>query len=149
MVGNAEILKKKYLHSNEADGPVFKIKDDPRFTKIGKKLSHTGLDELPQFFNILKGEMSLVGPRPFPVDEEAKISKEIRLFRRKVRPGLVCSWLVSGAHKLSFKEWMNFDLVDIKKSSFTHDIDVISKTILLGLKLIKDEILKKNHFPFQ
>jgi lipopolysaccharide/colanic/teichoic acid biosynthesis glycosyltransferase len=76
MVKEAKNLKKKYFHLNEADGPVFKIRDDPRYTRVGKFLSHTGLDELPQLINILKGEMSLVGPRPLPVDEEKQIPKK-------------------------------------------------------------------------
>lgn len=148
MVKNAEKLKKKYLHLNEADGPVFKIRDDPRYTRVGKFLSHTGLDELPQLFNIFKGEMNVVGPRPLPVDEEAQIPKKWRTKRRKVKPGIASSWLLKGAHGLSFEEWMKLDLEDIKRSGFLYDLSALIKTIFLGLKLVKDEPGKKNHFPF-
>lgn len=84
MYPGAERDRKKYQRLNEADGPVFKIKDDPRFTKLGKCLAGTGLDELPQIINVFKGEMSLVGPRPLPIDEETKIPAKWRLKRRTV-----------------------------------------------------------------
>lgn len=148
MVKNAEKLKKKYSHLNEANGPVFKIRDDPRYTRTGKFLSHTGLDELPQLINIFKGEMSLVGPRPLPPDEEKQVPKKWRKKRHQAKPGLTCSWLLRGAHNLSFEQWMRLDLKDIKKSSFVYDLTVFFKTVLLGLRLAKDETLKKNHFPF-
>lgn len=148
MVKNAEKLKQKYRHLNEAKGPVFKIKNDPRYTQIGKFLSHTGLDELPQFINILKGEMSLVGPRPLPVDEEKKIVKQWRKKRQAAEPGIACSWLLEGAHNLSFEQWMKLDLKDIKNSNFGYDLNVFLKTILMSLKLVKNELLRKNHFPF-
>jgi len=140
MIKNAEKLKKKYQHLNEADGPVFKINNDPRFTKIGKILSHTGLDEFPQLFNVLKGEMSLVGPRPLPVKEEAKIEAKYQKERRLAKPGLISSWLINGAHQLSFKEWMTFDIQDIKKSSFFYDLNIFLKVVVLILRLIKKEI---------
>jgi lipopolysaccharide/colanic/teichoic acid biosynthesis glycosyltransferase len=147
MVKNAEKLKKKYLHLNEANGPVFKIRDDPRYTRIGKFLSHTGLDELPQLLNILKGEMSLVGPRPLPVNEEKQIPKKWQK-RRQPKPGLVCSWLINGAHSLSFNQWMKLDLEDIQKSSLAYDLTIFFKAILLGLNLVKKESQRINHFPF-
>ncbi|MBU3956757.1 sugar transferase [Patescibacteria group bacterium] len=148
MVKNAEKLKKKYLYLNEANGPVFKIKNDPRYTRIGKFLSHTGLDELPQLINILKGEMSLVGPRPLPINEEKQIPKKWQAKRRQAKPGIACSWLLKGAHSLSFTQWMKLDLGDIKKSSLSSDLTVFFKTVFLGLRLVKDESLRKNHFPF-
>lgn len=148
MVEGAEKLKEKYRHLNEADGPVFKIKNDPRFTRLGRILSHTGLDELPQFFNILKGEMSLVGPRPLPVDEEAKIPTRWKTARRMAKPGLACSWLIKGAHGLSFEEWMELDLEDVKRSNLRYDLAVWARTILFGLTLVKNELRGKNHFPF-
>lgn len=140
MVKNAEALKKKYLHLNETDGPVFKIKNDPRYTRLGKILSHTGLDELPQLFNVLKGEMSLVGPRPLPIMEEAKIPKRWRVKRREVKPGLTSSWLVKGAHNLSFSRWMNSDLEDINNSGFRYDLTIFLKIIMLGINLVKNEV---------
>jgi len=142
MVKNAEKLKKKYSHLNEANGPVFKIKNDPRYTRVGKFLSHTGLDEFPQLVNILKGEMSLVGPRPLPVDEEAKIPPKWQTKRRKVKPGLFCSWLLKGAHSLSFKQWMKLDIKDKSKSSLGYDFKILVKTINLGLSLIIKEFKK-------
>ena len=148
MVKNAEKLKKKYSHLNEAKGPVFKIRNDPRYTRIGKFLSHTGLDELPQIFNILKGEMSLTGPRPLPVDEERKISKKWRQKRKQAKPGLTCSWLLKGAHRLSFKKWMKLDIEDIKKSGFLYDLNIFFKVLFMGFKLLLKEIGQKNHFPF-
>lgn len=148
MVKNAEGLKAVYRKMNEADGPVFKIKNDPRYTPLGKKLSHSGLDELPQLINILKGEMSLVGPRPLPIDEESQIDPKTRKIRRLVRPGLTCSWLLKGAHRLTFNEWMKCDLEDINKTSPSYDLTVFSKTIMLGFKLIFRELIRKNHFPF-
>jgi len=127
MVNDAEKLKEKYQKINEADGPVFKIDNDPRFTKIGKKLSHTGLDEFPQIFNILKGEMSLVGPRPLPIKYQTQ--------RRKAKPGLVSSWLIKGGHDLSFEQWMKLDLKDIEKSNLVYDLNIIIKSLILVLKL--------------
>lgn len=142
MINNAEKFKEKYYRLNEADGPVFKIENDPRFTKIGKFLSHTGLDEITQLFNIFKGEMSFIGPRPLPVKEEAHINPKYRFKRQKALPGLVSSWLIKGAHKLSFKQWMEFDLEDIKKMGFVYDMKIIFKTLLLVLGYIKKEIKK-------
>ena len=136
MIKNAEKLKKKYLHLNEADGPVFKIGNDPRHTRIGRFLSRTGLDELPQLFNILKGEMSLVGPRPLPVSEEKLIPKKWQKKRRQGKPGVSCSWLLKGAHSLTFKKWMELDLKDINKSCFAYDLKIFFKTIFLGLGLV-------------
>lgn len=148
MVKNAEKLRQKYAHLNEANGPVFKIKNDPRYTRVGKFLSHTGLDEIPQLINVLKGEMSLVGPRPLPVKEAAKIPQRWRQKRQQAKPGLACSWLLKGAHSLSFKQWMTLDLTDIKKSSFLYDLKILFKVILISLKLLFKEIRQKNHFPF-
>lgn len=148
MVKNAEKLKKKYLHLNEANGPVFKIRDDPRYTRLGKFLSHTGFDELPQLINILKGEMSLVGPRPLPVEEERKIFEKWREKRRLAKPGIACSWLIQGSHNLSFQQWMKLDLGDIRKGNLMYDLITFLQVVLLGLNLIKSEARRKNHFPF-
>ena len=105
----AEKLQKKYQKLNEADGPVFKIRNDPRFTPFGKWLSHTGLDELPQLINIVKGEMSFIGPRPLPVSEAIKIPTKYAP-RFSVLPGITSPWVVEGSHQLSFKDWMELDL---------------------------------------
>ncbi len=147
MVKNAERIKKKYLHLNEANGPVFKIRDDPRYTRVGKFLSHTGLDELPQLVNILKGEMSLVGPRPLPINEEKQIPKKWQNKRRQAKPGLACSWLLKGAHELSFKKWMELDLEGIEKSSFNYDLSVFLETVFLGINLAVQKALNAYSFP--
>ena len=134
MYPGAEHDQKKYLELNEADGPVFKIKNDPRFTKIGKWLARTGLDELPQIINVFKGEMSLVGPRPLPVGEEKKISKKWRLRRRSVKPGIISSWVINGGHRRSFREWMEYDIKDISNRNLLYDTVIVVKTILFFIK---------------
>lgn len=116
MMENAEKLKSKYNHLNQADGPVFKIHDDPRFTKIGKIIAKIGFDELPQLINILKGEMSFVGPRPFPIEEAKRIPK-IYQKRFDVKPGILSSWVAEGAFHNNFKKWMKLDLEDVKNKN--------------------------------
>ncbi len=124
----AEEEKEKLLELNEADGPVFKIKDDPRFTKIGKWLSRAGLDELPQLWNVVKGEMALVGPRPLPVAEAKRVPK--KYWRRyEVLPGITSLWVVRGAHELSFREWMESDLEYVEKKSWWLDVKVMVRTV--------------------
>ncbi len=141
MVENAESLKKKYLHLNEADGPVFKIRNDPRYTKVGKILSHTGLDELPQLMNIVKGEMAFVGPRPFPLDEAEKVQKQYTK-RFSVLPGLISLWVIKGGHKLSFKEWMELDLEYINNKSFINNVVILLNTLILITKIFFSSIKK-------
>lgn len=141
MVNNAEELKEKYQKLNEADGPVFKIKDDPRFTKVGKFLSHTGLDELPQLFNILKGDMGLVGPRPLPVPEEAKIDPKYQQIRQSIRPGLISSWLLNSKHNVAFDHWMRLDLKDIHSPSLKHDFYLTILVIPVFFRFLTNAIL--------
>ena len=140
MVVGAEKLKKKYKHLNESNGPTFKIWNDPRHTKVGRVLSHTGLDELPQLINIIKGEMAFVGPRPLPLDEARKVPKRYQK-RFSVLPGITSPWVVKGSHNLSFKKWMELDLDYVKKRSFFLDIKVglltfviIMRSIFFGIK---------------
>lgn len=140
MYPGAQNDQKKFRHLNEADGPVFKIRDDPRFTKIGRWLAKTGLDELPQVINIIKGEITLVGPRPLPIDEEAKIPKKWRLKRRGVKPGITSSWVVNGGHKLKFREWMELDMKDISNKNAWYNLKIIVKTILLLIKSLFNRI---------
>jgi len=130
MVNDAEKLKNSYRDLNQADGPVFKIFDDPRYTKIGKFLSHTGLDELPQLVNIIKGEMSFVGPRPLPIDEAKKIPAKYK-DRFTVLPGITSPWVVKGSHNLTFRQWMKLDLDYVKKRSVLIDLNIAIKTMLL------------------
>lgn len=133
MKSGSEELRKKYMIKNEADGPVFKIENDPRFTKFGKILSKTGLDELPQLINVLKGEMSIVGPRPFPVYEAKKIPSNYRV-RELVKPGITSEWVFSGAKHEDFNKWMELDKKYIKTANLTKDIQVILETVQVILR---------------
>lgn len=125
----------RYKKQNEADGPAFKIWDDPRFTGFGKLLSRTGLDELPQFINVLEGNMSLVGPRPLPVSEANKLTKT-QWQRHLIKPGLTSLWVIKGAHSLSFAEWMKLDQIYVEKASFVTDINILLKTTSIILNSI-------------
>jgi exopolysaccharide biosynthesis polyprenyl glycosylphosphotransferase len=129
MIVDAEKYKKELEAENEADGPVFKIKDDPRVTAIGKILRKSGLDELPQLFNILKGEMSLIGPRP-PLPEETKSYKRWQLRRLSVKPGLSCFWQIKpDRNSIKFEKWMEMDLAYIDNWSLRLDFIILLKTI--------------------
>lgn len=130
MVVNAEELKKKLSEQNEMSGPMFKMKNDPRVTKVGKFIRKTSIDELPQLINILKGEMSLVGPRP-------SLPKEVREFepwmmeRLEVKPGLTCYWQVSGRNDIDFEDWMKLDIKYVRERSFWLDMKLIFKTFFV------------------
>ncbi len=129
MVANAELLKKNLESENEVDGPVFKIKNDPRVTKIGNFLRKTGLDELPQLINILKGEMSLIGPRP-PLPSETQQYKRWQLRRLSIKPGLSCFWQIKpGRNNIKFEKWMELDLIYIDNWSLRLDFIILIKTI--------------------
>jgi exopolysaccharide biosynthesis polyprenyl glycosylphosphotransferase len=129
MVVNAESLKAKLMEKNEMDGPVFKIKNDPRITSIGRILRKTGLDELPQFFNVLKGEMSLIGPRP-PLPDEVKKYERWQIRRLSVKPGITCTWqIVPNRNSIVFEQWMKLDLAYIDNWSPKLDIQLFFKTI--------------------
>ena len=128
MVSNAEELLEELMEHNEMDGPVFKIKDDPRITRVGKFIRKTSIDELPQLFNILRGDMSIVGPRPAIPHEVAEYS-DYHKQRLLVKPGLTCIWQVSGRNSIGFEEWMDMDLEYIEKRNLWMDIKLIFKTI--------------------
>jgi|GEM_PF-586229 len=130
MVDNAEKLKKRYRSLNEAEEPAFKIYNDPRYTKIGRFLSHTGLDEMLQLINIIKGEMTFVGPRPLPVEEAVRVPKKYWA-RFSVLPGLTSTWIVKGSHKLSFHDWMELDLAYIRRRGIFTDAKILLLTVLL------------------
>lgn len=130
MVSNAEELKASLMERNEANGPVFKIKEDPRVTSIGKFIRKTSIDELPQLFNVLKGDMSLVGPRP-PLSEEVKQYTDYERQRLKVVPGLTCYWQVSGRSNIGFDEWVELDLEYINERNLFLDIKLIIKTVFV------------------
>lgn len=133
MVEGAERMKSKLKRQNEADGPVFKIRNDPRYTRPGKFLSHSGLDEIPQLINVLQGEMSLVGPRPLPVSE-AKSVPDRYSARFSVLPGMTSSWIIEGSHNLTFIRWMKIDVAYAKNSSIYQDSVILFKTTLLVLR---------------
>jgi exopolysaccharide biosynthesis polyprenyl glycosylphosphotransferase len=134
MVVNAEALKEQLLANNEADGPVFKIKNDPRITRIGKFLRKTGLDELPQFINVLIGDMSLVGPRP-PIPSEVEQYERWQLRRLSMKPGITCTWQIEpNRNNISFNEWMKMDLNYIDNWSNKLDLVLFFKTIRTILK---------------
>lgn len=139
MQKNADILKEQYRGLNEADGPVFKIRNDPRLTVIGKFLFHSGLDEMPQFINMIKGEMVLVGPRPLPTEEEGRINREF-LKREKVKPGILSPWVLDGYHKMKFEDWMKSDLEYIKHKSKYNDFLIIIRGFGLMIKLFFREV---------
>ncbi len=129
MIVNADELKKDLLSKNEVDGPVFKIRNDPRITSVGALLRKTGLDELPQLFNILRGEMSLIGPRP-PLEEETKHYKRWQLRRLSVKPGLSCFWQIkTDRNKIKFEKWMEMDLAYIDNWSPRLDFLILLKTV--------------------
>lgn len=139
MIKGAERHKKKLLNKNEASPPVFKIRNDPRFTKIGKFLSHTGLDELPQFINILKNDMNFIGPRPLPVDEAMQLL-DWHKKRESIKPGIISPWLFNGYHESSFDEWMKWDLGYIKNKNLFYDFKLVLKSIVLATKLLIREV---------
>ncbi|MBI5787881.1 MAG: sugar transferase [Candidatus Schekmanbacteria bacterium] len=128
MVNDAEKLKAQIQHMNEMDGPVFKVKNDPRITGVGNFLRKTSLDELPQLFNVLKGDMSLVGPRP-PLPSEVKQYDRWQRRRLSMRPGLTCLWQVNGRNNLDFEKWMRLDLEYIDNWSLGLDMRIMLKTV--------------------
>lgn len=128
MVKNAAALREEMERFNELDGPAFKMKNDPRITKVGRFLRRTSLDELPQLFNVLKGDMSLVGPRPLPTYESEKCSEE-QLQRLLVKPGITCYWQACGRNDVSFDEWIEMDLRYIREQNLRTDAVILLRTV--------------------
>ena len=128
MVVDAEARKNQLRVRNEQDGPAFKIKDDPRVTRVGKILRKTSIDELPQLWNVLRGDMTLVGPRPLPVSESEACEGWQRR-RLDVTPGLTCIWQVKGRSRVSFAEWVRMDVAYIRRRTLFNDLRIIAQTI--------------------
>lgn len=135
MVSNAEELKEKLLEQNEMSGPMFKMKDDPRITKVGKFIRKTSIDELPQLINVLKGDMSLVGPRP-SLPKEVEQFEPLMYERIQVKPGLTCYWQVSGRNNIDFEDWMKLDIKYVRERNLFLDMKLVIKTffVLFGDK---------------
>lgn len=128
MIQGAENMKQELMAFNERTGPVFKMANDPRVTLFGKYLRKWSLDELPQFINVLKGDMSLVGPRPLPVMED-KGFEQWHTVRRHIKPGITCLWQISARHESSFDDWVRLDIEYARKQSFWLDIKILLLTV--------------------
>ncbi|HWV98090.1 MAG TPA: sugar transferase [Candidatus Acidoferrum sp.] len=134
MITNAEQLKHELAAMNEMTGPVFKVSNDPRVTPVGRLLRKFSIDEFPQLFNVLRGEMSLVGPRPLPVDEVKRFHDLAHRRRLSVKPGLTCLWQVSGRNNVNdFRDWVRLDLEYIDNWSLWLDFKILCRTVPIVL----------------
>ncbi len=133
MRANADKMIDELAKQNEMDGPVFKMKEDPRITRVGKYLRKLSLDELMQFFNVLKGDMTLVGPRP-PLPREVKFYTDYQRLRLLVTPGLTCTWQISkNRNDIPFEEWVEMDIEYIQTRTYLNDLKIMLKTPIVML----------------
>jgi lipopolysaccharide/colanic/teichoic acid biosynthesis glycosyltransferase len=128
----AEARKRELLAANEQDGPAFKMKNDPRVTPLGRFLRRTSIDELPQLWNVLIGDMSLVGPRPLPCDESSACTPWQRN-RLDVTPGLTCIWQVKGRSRVSFDDWVRMDMQYLQRAGLLFDLKLLVQTVYVVL----------------
>ncbi|MCE5240701.1 sugar transferase [bacterium] len=128
MVANAESIRADLEAVNEASGPVFKIRRDPRITRVGRWIRRTSLDETPQLFHVLMGQMSLVGPRP-PLPEEVENYEPWQRERLAIRPGLTCIWQISGRSDIPFERWVELDIEYVRRRSLWLDLKILLLTI--------------------
>lgn len=133
MVCGAHLMHDEVRHLNEVDGPVFKVRNDPRLHAFGALLRKTSIDELPNFLNVLIGDMSIVGPRP-PLPGEVEHYSEFAMRRLAVKPGITCLWQISGRSNLSFEEWMRLDNQYIDNWTPLSDLAIIAKTLPAVIK---------------
>lgn len=128
MKKDADMIKKNLLKKNEAPWPMFKMEDDPRFTRIGKFLSHTGIDELPQLINVLRGEMSITGPRPLPVEEAQKLPSSWN-FRYKTKPGIISHWALAKDRYKSLEDWRKLEKRELINGSLAADFYLMLQSV--------------------
>jgi lipopolysaccharide/colanic/teichoic acid biosynthesis glycosyltransferase len=128
MYVGAHESRSNLMHLNQVKGPVFKLFDDPRITRVGRFMRKCSVDELPQLYNVLKGDMSLVGPRP-PIPEEVEKYEPWQLRRLSPKPGITCLWQISGRSRLGFDEWMRLDIEYINNQSFLMDMKILLRTV--------------------
>jgi lipopolysaccharide/colanic/teichoic acid biosynthesis glycosyltransferase len=129
MVVDAEARQAGLEAMNEASGPVFKIRSDPRQTPVGRVLRRWSIDELPQLYNVLRGDMSLVGPRPLPIRDVSRFAEPALMRRFSVRPGITCLWQISGRSELTFDDWVKLDLRYIDGWSLMLDVRILLRTL--------------------